>query len=176
MWPQSRRVTRMGLVAAAAAALLGCASNSGQVCATCSAAVSRKTVPLPGKPACFRVADFDGSWITLNDREFIVRDPVFSRSYLLKMSQPVYDLQFREFLGFEPFTPANGCICNGFNAYVLAAHSGLAGHVPIVAVRELSQRQEQLLLSKHHIKLTAGPDASGLGQQNNGCPEPRGES
>lgn len=89
MWPQTLRIIRIGPMAALAIALLGCASSSRQVCATCSAAASRRTAPLPGRPACFRAADFDGSWITLNDREFIVRDPVFSRTYLIRMSKPV---------------------------------------------------------------------------------------
>ena len=176
MWPQTLGVIRSGLIAALTIALIGCASSSRQVCATCSAAARRRSAPLPGKPACFRAADFDGSWITLNDREFIVRDPIFSRSYLIKMSKPVYALASRRSLGVEPFTPANGCICNGFNAYVLAAHSGLAGRVPIVAVRELAQPEEQLLLSKHHIKLTAEPAGGGPARADHACPEPRGES
>ncbi|MGH8294697.1 MAG: DUF6491 family protein [Steroidobacteraceae bacterium] len=164
------RIIATALIAAAAAALAGCASARGPSHATSSAAASREIAALPGRPACFRAADFDGSWITLNDSELIVPDRVFSRSYLIRLSEPVYDLRLRHRLGFEPFTPANGCICDGLSDFVLAAHSGLGGRVPIAAVRELNDSQERQLLSEHHIKPTAGLPTRGPGHPDNACP------
>lgn len=170
---QSLRIIATGpIVAAVAAALFGCASTCGRGCATSSVATRREAAALPGKPACFRVADFDGSWITLNDGELIVPDPVFSRRYLLELGEPVYGLKLRHRLGFEPFTPANGCICDGFSDYLLAVHSGLGGRVPIVAIRELTEPEERQLLSKYHIKPPAWSSAEVLGRQSNGCPMP----
>jgi hypothetical protein len=84
----------------------------------------------------------------------------------------VYDLRHRHYLGFEPFTPAGGCICDGFSDYVLALHSGIAGHVPIVAVRALTEAEEEQLLSRHHLKLPAWPRAKMPGSTGNGCPLP----
>lgn len=168
---QSLRFLATSLIAAA---LLGCASTSDTGYAASSAAIRPKTAALPGRPACFRVADFGGSrmWIALNDSELIVADPVFSRSYLIELSQPVYDLKHRRSLQFEPFTPANGCICDGLNDYLLAVHSGLGGHVPIVAVRELTVPQERRLLLKFHVNPTQELPAKGFGHQVNGCPTP----
>jgi hypothetical protein len=178
MRSESLRIIPTGLIATVAAALVGCASIHGPAHPTSSIASTRKIAALPGRPACFRAADFTDSriWVALNNSELIVSDPVFSRSYLIRLSEPVYDLRLRHFLGFEPFEPANGCICNGFNDYLLAVHSGLAGRVPIVAVRELTEPQEQQLLRTHHVKLTVGPRNPGLGHQGNGCPAPLGAS
>lgn len=174
MQPRSLRIiATIPVVAAAAAALFGCASTCGRDCATSSAASSPETAAaLPGKAACFRVADFDGTWITLSNSELIVPDPVFSRRYLIELREPVYDLKLRHRLGFEAFTPADGCICNGFSDYLLAARSGLAGHVPIVAVRQLTEAQERQLLSKYHIRLPAWRPATAPGHPGNGCPLP----
>lgn len=164
------RIIATALIAAAAAALAGCASARGPSHATSGAVAGSEIAALPGRPACFRAADFDGTWITLSDRELIVPDRVFSRSYLLRLSEPVYNLRLRHRLGFEPFTPANGCICDGLNDYLLAARSGLRGRVPITAVRELSQTEERQLLSEHHIRPTAALPTRNLGRPNNGCP------
>ncbi|MGH8291481.1 MAG: DUF6491 family protein [Steroidobacteraceae bacterium] len=173
MRSQSLRIIPAGLIAGVAVALLGCASTEGRSYATSSTATGRKTAALPVKPACFRVADFASSqiWISLNNSELIVSDPELSRSYLIKLSEPVYDLKLHHHLGFEPAFTNNGCICNGFNDYLLARHSGLAGHVPIVAVRELTEPEERQLLSKYHITATELP-SKGFGQQPNWCPTP----
>jgi hypothetical protein len=165
-----------GVIAAVAAALVGCASTHGPGYAASRAPIRPRAAALPGTPACFRLADFAGSriWVALNDSELIVADPVFSRSYLIRLSEPVYALKLRHFLDFEPFMPASGCICNGSNDYLLAAHSGLAGHVPIAAVRELSRDEERQLLRTYHIGSIPGPHVARLGRRDNGCPKPSG--
>ncbi len=151
MHPQPLRFLAAGLIAAAAAALLGCASTGGGYAGS-RAATARSTAPLPGKPGCFWVADFDGSWTALNDSELIVADPVFSRSYLLQLYRPVADLKFRHRLGFEVFPPDLRRICTDSLDYLLVPRWV---HVPIVAVRELTAPEERLLLLQNHVKAPA---------------------
>lgn len=164
----SRNIFLPGLLAA----LVGCASTPGPGSALRNPPPGGSSAELPGTPACFRAADFDGSWITLNDRELIVFDPVFSRSYLIRLAKPVYNLKRRNHLRFLPFTPADGCICNGLSDFVLADHSGLAGHVPIVAVRELTESQERQLLQRHHLEPPVGRPARAHRRPDNACPMP----
>jgi hypothetical protein len=150
---RSRRFFARILIAAAAGAFLGCAAVNGGGYATSSAETSRSAAPLPGKPACFRVADFGGSWAVLNDSELIVPDPVFSRWYLIKLSAPVFDLKFklREHVVFEPYPPDTELICSGSASstdYLRVPHWGL-GRVPILAVRQLTVPERRQLLLQH---------------------------
>jgi hypothetical protein len=155
MHPQPLRFVATALIAAAAAGLVGCASTPGRSHVTSNAATGRNTVALPGKPACLRWADFGGSWAVLNDSELLVPDPVFSRWYLIKLSEPVYGLKFklRYHLIFEPFPPDDELICSSSSHsmdYLRVPHWRL-GSVPILAVRELTAKERQQLLLQNHI-------------------------
>ena len=154
MRPQPRRFIATGLIAAVAAALLGCASTHGGEYGAGGAALSRKTGALPGKPACFRVTDFDGSFTVLNDSELIVPDPVLSRTYLIVLSEPVSYLKLRHHPGFLAFPPHNHLICSNPLDYLLVRR-WKSGRVPIVAVRELTAAQERQLLLQNHIRNSA---------------------
>ncbi|MGA7539071.1 MAG: hypothetical protein WBW93_09905 [Steroidobacteraceae bacterium] len=163
MRSQSRRFFASVLIAAVAGALLGCAAVNGGGHATSSAPTGRNAAPLPGKPACFRVADFGGSWAVLNDRELIVPDPVLSRWYLIELSAPVFDLKFklRCHVIFEPFPPDVELICSSSSRstdYLRVPHWGL-GRVPILAVRELTAPERRQLLLQYHSKPPPGPPA-----------------
>jgi hypothetical protein len=154
MRPQPLRFVAAILIAGTGI-LLGCASTSGGR-ATNNAAISRRGVTLPGKPACYRVADFAGSWAVLNNSELIVPDPVFSRWYLIKLSEPVFDLKFklRYNVRFEPFPPDTELICSSSSRstdYLRVPHWGL-GRAPILAVRELTVAERRQLLLQNHIK------------------------
>lgn len=139
------------LVAAAAGVLLGCASSPRDNRAAGHRAVSRNTAPLPGKPGCFWVTDFNNSWTALNDGELIVYDPLFG-PYLMKLFEPVPNLKYRHQLGFEASPPDRHRICSSSMDYLLVRHFR-SGRVPIVAVRKLTRAQERQLLLQNHIKL-----------------------
>jgi hypothetical protein len=145
------RLVATGLIATAAAALLGCASAHGRGYAASSAATDRETAALPGRPGCFWLTDFDGSWTVLTNSELIVYDPVFSRPYLLKLFEPVPDLKFRQRLGFEASPPDRHRICTSSMDYLLLPRWRL-GRDMIVAVRELTVAEERQLLLQTHIK------------------------
>jgi len=107
--PDLTIVMLIATLVAASALALGCAST-----ATADDVASRHiSAALPGKLACFRVADFDGSWIALNGTELIVSD---SRTYLIALSEPVYDLKLRYHLGCKPYPPDTDHNCNASNA------------------------------------------------------------
>ena len=160
MCAQRSRFPAAIVVAVASTIILGCASTHRGERPASSPAVSRNTA-LPGKPACFRVADFGGSWAVLNDSELIVPDPVFSRWYLIKLSVPVFDLKFklREHVIFEPYPPDTELICSSSASstdYLRVPHWGL-GRVAILAVQELTvAERQQLLLRQHRERATKG--------------------
>lgn len=142
------------LLATALAALSGCASSPSSQGAGVAAVLgskSHKAAALPGKPGCFWLSNFDGSWTVLNESELIVYAPSYSRPYLIKLFEPVPPLKFRERLGFENIEHA-GMICDGAMDNLVVPHWEPA-RVPIVAVRELTSSQAQHLLAANHIKM-----------------------
>ncbi len=158
MHPLPLRFLATGLIATAGAVLLGCASTPAASPAASGAAMARTIAALPGKPGCFWVTDFDGSWTVLNNSQLIVPDPVFSRSYLLQLFTPVPYLKFRHRLGFEVSGPDRRRICTRSLDYLLVPHWV---HDPIVAVRELTAPQERRLLLQNHVKVPPGLSATG---------------
>jgi hypothetical protein len=143
---------------ATAATLLGCASTPGG--ARHAGAGALETAALPGKPGCFWLRNFDGSWTVLNDQELIVYVPLRSQPYLIKLFAPVPDLKFDQRLGFQD-VEHSGMICNGELDNLAVPH--WAPHlIPIVAVRRLSAVQERQLLAENHIhRSPSSPPAKG---------------
>lgn len=138
----------LGVLLASAATLLGCASTPG---APHARAGAQNTAALPGKPGCFWLRDFDGSWTVLNDQELIVHVPLQTQPYLIKLFAPVPALKFDQRLGFQD-VEHSGMICDGELDNLVVPH--WAPHlIPIVAVRRLSGPQERRLLADNHIKL-----------------------
>ncbi len=110
--------------------------------------------PLPGKPACFWLDNFDGSWTVLNDSELIVYAPFYSQPYLIKLFEPVPDLKFHERLGFDA-AEGTGSVCDGAMDDLVVPHWE-PHRVPILAVRQLTVPEERHLLAENHIKLPPG--------------------
>ncbi|MGH8316624.1 MAG: DUF6491 family protein [Steroidobacteraceae bacterium] len=158
MQAQPPRVIAIGLIAAAAAALLGCAST--QVTGPANrGAGSQKTAALPGKPGCFWLRQFQGSWTVLNSSELIVYVPLDSEPYLIKLFEPVQDLKFDERLGFVD-AEHSGMICDGSTDYLAVPH-WQPHRIPILAVRKLTQPEERQLLAQNHIKPPFSKPAKG---------------
>jgi len=154
MHTQSLRFIRIGLVAAAAAALLGCASTQGVAYAPNKAAASRKVAALPGTPGCFWLRNFQGSWTVLNDSELIVYVPLYSQPYLIKLFEPIPNLKFDQRLGFADIE-RTGMICESSMDDLVVPH-WQPHRIPIVAVRKLTAAQERQLLIANHLKPPPG--------------------
>jgi hypothetical protein len=99
---------------------------------------------LPGKAACFWKSNFQGDWTVLNDSTLIVRAPLPKDAYVVKLFEPVFNLSFREGLGFEDKERV-GQICNSGDDYILVP-GGEPSRVPIVAVHALTRDEEDQLL------------------------------
>jgi Family of unknown function (DUF6491) len=145
------RFMGIGLLAVAALALLGCASTQPAGHAANGVAAGQKTAALPGKPGCFWLKDFQGSWTVLNDSELIVYVPLYSQPYLIKLFEPVPDLKFDQRLGFADIE-RTGMICDSSMDDLMVPH-WQPHRIPIVAVRELTAPEARHLLAVNHIKL-----------------------
>ncbi len=138
------RALRNASAAALAVAAIACATTGAQPGPHTVAAAQ---TPLPGKPACFWLRNvYD--WTVLSDSELIVHAPLTQNGYLVKLFEPVFDLDFHQGLGFED-VERTGLICGPNNDYLLVPHYQ-PRRIPIVAVQQLSNaEQAQLLLAAH---------------------------
>jgi hypothetical protein len=97
---------------------------------------------LPGKSACFWQSNFQGDWTVLNDSTLIVRAPLSKDAYVVKLFEPVFDLPFKQRLGFES-TEHTGQICG--DDYLIVPE-WQPPRVPIVAVHALTMAEQDQLL------------------------------
>ena len=114
-------------------------------CAT-STAPTTQAPPLPGTEACiFTVNLFD--WTVLDDSTLIVYAPQGRDPYLVKLFSPVFDLPFRQALGFEDIEH-NGQLCKG--DYVVARGDAPSRTI-ISSVRALTPEQaKQMIAAAKH--------------------------
>jgi hypothetical protein len=159
MQASTLRLSVIGVLAATAASLLGCASTAHE------GAGAQQTAALPGKPGCFWLRNFDGSWTVLNDRQLIVYAPLYSHPYLIQLFEPIPNLKFDQRLGFLD-TERTGMICDDKQDDLLVPN-WTPHRVPIVAVRELTTSQARQLLADNHIQLP-GNGKPGKGNQDSG--------
>lgn len=151
------RCIAIAMLTAAFAGLWSCASSpssQGVGLAADLGSTREEASTLPGKPGCFRLSDFNGSWTVLNDGELVVYAPLYSRPYLVKLFDPVPTLRFHERLGFAD-VEGTGMICDGTIDELVVPHWE-PHRVPIVAVRELTVPQARRLLAENHIKPPRG--------------------
>jgi len=99
---------------------------------------------LPGKPACFWKSSFQGDWTVLNDSTLIVHAPMPKDAYVIKLFEPVFNLSFKQGLGFED-REHTGQICNNGDDYLLVP-GWQPPNVPIVAVHALTASEQDELL------------------------------
>ncbi len=118
---------------------------------TGTAATARASDPLPGKPGCFWLRNFDGSWTALNQTELIVWAPLTANPYYIKLLEPVINLKFDERLGFQD-VERTGQICNDADDELVVPN--YAPHrIPIVAVRQITPPEEVQLLKANGLKV-----------------------
>ena len=99
---------------------------------------------LPGKAGCFWKSSFQGDWTVLNDSTLIVRAPLPKDAYVIKLFEPVFNLSFKQDLGFED-REHTGQICNDGDDYLLVP-GWQPPQVPIVAVHALTMAEQDQLL------------------------------
>jgi uncharacterized protein DUF6491 len=131
-------------VGALAAIAVGCAISAQPPPSRANLDNLTKVENLPGKPGCFWKSSFQGDWTVLNDSTLIVHAPLPKDAYVIKLFEPVFNLSFKEGLGFED-REQTGQICNDGDDYLLVP-GWQPPQVPIVAVHALTMAEQDQLL------------------------------
>lgn len=105
---------------------------------------------LPGKPGCFWLRNFDGSWTALNQRQLLVYAPLTSPPYLLQLFEPIPTLKFAERMGFED-VERTGRICDSAADYALVPN-WQPHRVVITAVHQVTEEEARQLLLANGLK------------------------
>lgn len=105
---------------------------------------------LPGKPGCFWLRSFDGSWTALNDRQLLVYAPLSGPPYLVQLFEPIPTLKFAERLGFED-VEHTGMICDSASDFAIVPN-WTPHRVPITAIRQVTPEQARQLLLSNGLK------------------------
>jgi|HubBroStandDraft_1064217.scaffolds.fasta_scaffold17255_3 hypothetical protein len=113
----------------------GCASNP-------AATQHAPPAPLPGTEACIFTVNLN-DWTVLDSSTLIVYAPMRRDPFLVKLFEPIFDLQFRQTLGFED-TEHNGQLCQG--DYVVARGDAPQRTI-ISAVRALTPEQAKQMVA-----------------------------
>jgi hypothetical protein len=136
------RLMKVG-VCVLAGFVVGCATTTQPPPSTAILTDLTKVENLPGRATCFWKSNFQGDWTVLNDSTLIVHAPLPKDAYVIKLFEPVFDLSFKQGLGFED-KAHTGQICNNGDDYLIVP--GWQLPVPIVAVHALTiDEQDQLL-------------------------------
>jgi len=98
--------------------------------------------PLPGTEACIFTVNLN-DWTVIDNSTLIVYAPLRKDPYLLKLFEPIFDLQFRESLGFEDIEH-NGQLCK--DDYVVS-RGDVPQRTPITAVRALTPDQAKQIIA-----------------------------
>ena len=117
-----------------------------------TAATHAPPAPLPGTEACVFTVNLN-DWTVLDDTSLIVYAPVHKEPYLVKLFAPVFDLSFRQTLGFEG-VEHNGQLCKG--DYVLV-RGDLPQRMPINSIRSLTPDQAKRLIADSKQKAGGAP-------------------
>jgi hypothetical protein len=141
---QRRPLLVKAAVGALAAVAVGCATTAQSPASKTNLDNLTKLNSLPGKPACFWKANFQGDWTVLNDSTLIVHAPLSKDAYVIKLFEPVFNLSFDQGLGFED-REQTGQICNNGDDYLIVP-DWQPPQVPIVAVHALTMAEENQLL------------------------------
>jgi hypothetical protein len=126
---------RGGLFSPLILAFVGCAING-------AGAPHAPPPPLPGTEACIFTVNLN-DWTVIDNSTLIVYAPLRKDPYLVKLFEPIFDLQFRESIGFEDIEH-NGQLCK--DDYVVA-RGEVPQRTPIIAVRALRPEQAKQLIA-----------------------------
>jgi hypothetical protein len=113
-------------------------------CATTGAPSGKAAAPLPGTDACVFMRNvYD--WDVIDTTTMIVYAPGRRDPYLVKLFEPVFDLDFKQRVGFED-GDHSGMLCGNGAAYLVVRDETGPQRVPIVAFRKLTVEQARQLL------------------------------
>jgi hypothetical protein len=130
-WPRWASALLSPLILLAA----GCATNG-------TATPHAPPPPLPGTEACIFTVNLN-DWTVIDNSTLIVYAPLRKAPYLVKLFSPIFDLQFRESLGFEDIEH-NGQLCK--DDYVVARGDS-PNRTSIIAVRALTPEQARQMIA-----------------------------
>ena len=130
-WPRWRSALLSPLILN----VVGCATNG-------AGAPHAPPPPLPGTEACIFTVNLN-DWTVIDNSTLIVYAPLRKDPYLVKLFEPIFDLQFRESLGFEDIEH-NGQLCK--DDYVVA-RGDIPHRTPITAVRALTPDQAKQIIA-----------------------------
>jgi len=126
---------RNGLLSLLILTLLGCATNG-------ASAQHAPPALLPGTEACIFTVNLN-DWTVVDNSTLIVYAPLRKDPYLVKLFEPIFDLQFRESIGFEDIEH-NGQLCK--DDYVVT-RGDAPYRTPITAVRALTPDQATQIIA-----------------------------
>jgi hypothetical protein len=157
-------------VGRAARLALGVAVLAATACATSGTGSRPAAAPLPGTDACVFMREVS-DWVVVDASTLIVYAPLRKDAYLLKLFEPVPELNFKERVGFED-SDHDGMLCGNGADYLVVRDNGAPWRVPIVAFRKLTPEQAKQLLPAP--KAPAGQGANGQGANGQAPPsQPR---
>ena len=146
--PSRRRLSAVSMpIVCLLLAVAGCAGGPREV----RGERATDTAALPGKPGCFWLRNFDGSWTALNQRQLLVYAPLSSAPYLVQLFEPIPTLKFAERLGFED-VERTGMICDNAQDNVLIPN-WTPHRVPITAVRQVTRPEARALMQSNGLKV-----------------------
>jgi hypothetical protein len=131
-------IDRTARLAVALAALAAAA------CSTTATGSHPAAAPLPGTDACVFMREVS-DWVVVDASTLIVYAPQRKDAYLLKLFEPVRELNFKQRVGFED-SDHDGMLCGNGGDYVVVRDDSVPMRVPIVAFRKLTPEQAKQLL------------------------------
>ncbi len=137
------------------AAVLAAAMAAG--CMTGAAGSHPAAAPLPGTDACVFMREVS-DWVVVDASTLIVYAPLRKDAYLLKLFEPIPELNFKERVGFED-SDHDGMLCGNGGDYLVVRDDIGPQRVPIVAFRKLTSAEAKQLLPAP--RMPAGQDANG---------------
>src|SRR5580658_1324963 len=139
--------------AAGVAVVLAAAMAAG--CASGAAGSHAVAAPLPGSDACVFMSEVS-DWVVVDASTLIVYAPLRKDAYLLKLFEPIPELNFKQRVGFED-SDHDGQLCGNGADYLVVRDDTVPQRVPIVAFRKLAPEQAKQLLPP--ARTPAGPGA-----------------
>ena len=144
-------VGRTARLAAALAALAAAA------CSTTATGSHPAAAPLPGTDACVFMS-LVSDWVVVDASTLIVYAPLRKDAYLLKLFEPVPELNFKQRVGFED-SDHDGRLCGDGGDYLVVRDDSVPLRVPIVAFRKLTAEQARQLLPPSKTSAAQGANS-----------------
>jgi hypothetical protein len=133
-----------GLVGRTARLAAALAALAAAACSTTTTGSHPAAAPLPGTDACVFMS-LVSDWVVVDASTLIVYAPLRKDAYLLKLFEPVPELNFKQRVGFED-SDHDGRLCGDGGDYLVVRDDSVPLRVPIVAFRKLTPEQARQLL------------------------------